>query len=534
MQPSSLGGGGAGAGDGGTAGAAEPDDSEVLLAANGWLVPAEAAQFALSCAPPQANVRQRVAAMAGGRAGAQVCTLLALPSQRALQLDGGTTCATPDGAPAARLRLAPRTPGELGARVAAAAASAATSFVFSRAPPLTRGAARGDAFTLRSLGGCCVHLRPPSHLRAAASCAGAARLRLQWLVTPHAQPPLAPPLAPAAAGVPPPARLSLRLLQWNVRDGCGASLPFVAEPERLGGIGAWVRRAGVDVLGLNELNGWSASTFGQLARAWGLPYHVLLEGATGYHLGLASRWPLALEEANFSAPFHHGVLICQVAGIRVAVTHLSPADAGARLREAEELVERGRRGGAARGFVLMGDLNTLSPLDTPEHDAIGLAARLAAEPALARKFLRPATELGIDYAPMAALLRGGLHDAGHATSQRAARELAPLAPPPEEPPPEDSAAGAVDGAAEGAGPRNASSAAARAAARELHNHSVPTLINEDAMHAAPMRLDYALLSPALAASCEVTSRLVRDAETERLSDHYPLLTDLDCREEAVI
>ena len=91
----------------------------------------------------------------------------------------------------------------------------------------------------------------------------------------------------------------------------------------------------------------------------------------------------------------------------------------------------------------------------------------------------------------------------------------------------------MDGAAEGAGPRNASSAAARAAARELHNHSVPTLINEDAMHAAPMRLDYALLSPALAASCEVTSRLVRDAETERLSDHYPLLTDLDCREDAV-
>ena len=533
LQPPSLGGSGD-AGGGGAAGAAEPVvDSEVLLAASGWLVPAEAAQFALSCAPPPANVRQRVAAMAGGRAGAHVCTLLALPSQRALQLEGGATCAAPAGAPAARLRLAPRTEGELGARAAAAAASPASSFVFSRAPPLTRGAARGDAYTLRSLGGCCVHLRPPSHLRANASCAGAARLRLQWLVTPHAEAPLAPQLAPqpAAAGVPPPARLSLRLLQWNVRDGCGASLPFIAEPERLGGIGAWVRRSGVDVLGLNELNGWSASTFGQLAQAWGLPYSVLLEGATGYHLGLASRWPLALEEANFSAPFHHGVLIGQVAGIRVAVTHLSPADAGARLREAEELVERGRRGGAARGLVLMGDLNTLSPLDTPEHDAIGLAARLAADPALARKFLRPATELGIDYAPMAALLRGGLHDAGHATSQRAARELATLATL--APPPEDSAAGAVDGAAGGVGPSNASSAAARAAARELHNHSVPTLINEDAMHAAPMRLDYALLSPALAASCVVTSRLVRDADTERLSDHYPLLTDLDCSDDDV-
>ena len=40
-----------------------------------------------------------------------------------------------------------------------------------------------------------------------------------------------------------------------------------------------------------------------------------------------------------------------------------------------------------------------------------------------------------------------------------------------------------------------------------------------------MRLDYALLSPALAASCEVTSRLVRDAETERL--HRALQEALD-------
>ena len=70
-----------------------------------------------------------------------------------------------------------------------------------------------------------------------------------------------------------------------------------------------MRRSGVDVLGLNELNGWSASTFGQLARAWGLPYHVLLEGATGYHLGLASRWPLALEEANFMFNGHVRLLM---------------------------------------------------------------------------------------------------------------------------------------------------------------------------------------------------------------------------------
>ena len=59
-------------------------------------------------------------------------------------------------------------------------------------------------------------------------------------------------------------------------------------------------------------------------------------------------------------------------------------------------------------------------------------------------------------------------------------------------------------------------------------HSVPTLINEDVMHAAEMRLDYALANAALHERCTLSSAVARDSETETLSDHYPLLTDLDC------
>ena len=66
------------------------------------------------------------------------------------------------------------------------------------------------------------------------------------------------------------------------------------------------------------------------------------------------------------------------------------------------------------------------------------------------------------------------------------------------------------------------------AAAELHNHSVPTRANADFMHAAAMRLDYALLNGVLAARCAAHARLVRDEETDRLSDHYPLVVDLSC------
>ena len=57
---------------------------------------------------------------------------------------------------------------------------------------------------------------------------------------------------------------------------------------------------------------------------------------------------------------------------------------------------------------------------------------------------------------------------------------------------------------------------------------MPTELNADAMHAAAMRLDYALLNRAVARRCAVGSWLVRDDATERLSDHYPLLTELQC------
>ena len=61
-------------------------------------------------------------------------------------------------------------------------------------------------------------------------------------------------------------------------------------------------------------------------------------------------------------------------------------------------------------------------------------------------------------------------------------------------------------------------------------HTVPTAINADHMHFAKLRLDYALANDALVAWCDVSSELVRDAETGHLSDHYPLLTLISCGE----
>ena len=57
--------------------------------------------------------------------------------------------------------------------------------------------------------------------------------------------------------------------------------------------------------------------------------------------------------------------------------------------------------------------------------------------------------------------------------------------------------------------------------------TVPTACGADPMHAAAMRLDYALATPRAAALAAGPARAVDDGETQRLSDHLPVECALD-------
>lgn len=259
-----------------------------------------------------------------------------------------------------------------------------------------------------------------------------------------------------------------KLLHWNVLDGGS---------RRLDGICAFLRGGAYDVVTLNELNGFDSAKL----RAWGarcgLPHSQLL-AKSAYHLGILSRHPLTVVKAETGSPWAHGLLCVRVLGLQLCVTHLNPHDSTKRTAEARRIVSGLPR---REGFMLMGDLNTLSPLDESAHAAAGLLEQVGHGPyarQLSRKFLeRGGTR--IDYRPMETLLRGGLHDVG------------------------------VDG-----------------------GHSVPTKINADHMHFAMLRLDYCLVNAHLRERCGAGAhaphaQLVRNGETDALSDHYPLEVRLE-------
>mmetsp|Transcript_43214 Transcript_43214/g.90227 ORF Transcript_43214/g.90227 Transcript_43214/m.90227 type:complete len:406 (+) Transcript_43214:197-1414(+) len=252
-----------------------------------------------------------------------------------------------------------------------------------------------------------------------------------------------------------------KILQWNILDG---------GQRRLAGIGKLLREGRYDVVSLNELNGIEAVRLESMAREWGYTQTAHLRKSP-YALGLLSKHPMRVRLREAGNAFAHGMLCADLLGTLFCVTHLTPNSVTRRVMEARAIQHVART--APRGFVLLGDLNTLSPLDARAHTLASLPARMSHgshAQALARKFLT-ADGTRIDYAPMQTLLDTPLWDVGNASG-----------------------------------------------------HTVPTDVNADAMHFAQLRLDYCLVNSHVLGTCAPAPsvHVLRLNRTQALSDHFPI------------
>ena len=254
----------------------------------------------------------------------------------------------------------------------------------------------------------------------------------------------------------------MRVLQYNILNGCNDS------DERLKNLGHWLTRKSYDIVGFNELNGWDRPP-GMAKRAsdWGYPFSELYPTEHSRHfVGVMSKHPIEVIEKREES-FHHGLLHVLIKGDHYLITHLSPLDSSMREKEVEQIVKVVQND---EPLLLMGDLNTLSPLDAEIHGREGLLEVLLVDQSLKRKFV---VDGGINYGPMQSLLDAGLEDLG---------------------------------------------------AMDKGSYSVPTSYNRDKMHAAKMRLDYMLANKAFL-NRSPEAHIIRDSEVDRLSDHYPI----ECR-----
>jgi endonuclease/exonuclease/phosphatase family metal-dependent hydrolase len=257
-----------------------------------------------------------------------------------------------------------------------------------------------------------------------------------------------------------------KLMFYNILHGGGDRLPRLT---------AYINTKQVDFLALSELNHWDADRLQQFGNDLSLPFTYFLPTQHGYHLGIASRYSFELLSKHgrldahalpSTQQWHHGYIYAYVKhlDLSIFVTHLSPHSSEIRQFETTQILAKWRH--QTHPLLVLGDLNTLSPIDIDVAHPQRLVHLFQQDQRLSKKFLNE-NQQAIDYKPMEMLL-SELHDTFNAN---------------------------------GKGSRS----------------SVPTGLTNDFMHAAPMRLDYAL------SSVNATYYSWIDPEPWTVSDHLPLI-----------
>ena len=270
----------------------------------------------------------------------------------------------------------------------------------------------------------------------------------------------------------------LKVITHNVWYG------FTKEPEpRHGEWKQWMARQSPDVVSLQELNGFSQKDLAEDAESWGHSYSEILKKG-GFPTGVTSRYPIS-HVHRLQEGFHRGLLRCQIRDIWFYVVHFHPSNYKERIEEAGLLKQDVMSlPGESPRVLLAGDFNAFSPEDEyhygKDSKLISFFQQLDSTKSAARNLNNGA----IDYGAIEAVLGQGFIDV--VASQRA-----------------------VDSPYVG---------------------THPTRLIDDKDHGPDRRIDYIFVSPSLQESV-LSAGVLRDAMTELLSDHIPVVAVIDMAKE---
>lgn len=251
----------------------------------------------------------------------------------------------------------------------------------------------------------------------------------------------------------------MKVLQYNIWDGCH-------DEDRYAELQNLIVKGAYDAIGFNELTGWTTDMFTRKMTDIGYDYsHFFAMQTSNYPVGIASKQPIKLIFENEDDPFHHGMLHVETGGIQFLITHFSPFLSEHKEREATYIANYIKD--IEEPLMVMGDLNTLSPLDQAHYDEDNMLEQLRGT----KHAWNCQTKDGmINYEPMNILLKTGLMDTTHT---------------------------------------------------EMLNYSMPTKVHDNYKKRRFVRLDYMLANEALLPYKPV-SYVIQNSATDYISDHYPI------------
>jgi len=194
----------------------------------------------------------------------------------------------------------------------------------------------------------------------------------------------------------------LKILQYKILDGCRTE-------ERYKMLTEWLLREKYDVVGFNEMNEWTRNEFQREMGKIGFPHtYLFIMESSNYHIGIASKFPIEYINQREEKPFHHGMLHVKIKDTHFIVTHLCPFEAA--YRELETGYIANYIQDIKDPLIVMGDLNTLSPLDKTYYEREEVLGKIKSRE---RVSLQHTYKGKLNYLPMETLLDAGLYDINH-------------------------------------------------------------------------------------------------------------------------
>lgn len=235
-----------------------------------------------------------------------------------------------------------------------------------------------------------------------------------------------------------------------------------------------------DIVATQEMNEWKQKTLEQLAISYGHPY-ALQSKEDGFPVALTSKFPFSKFQ-KVTENMWHSYIYAKVKGIHIFVIHLSPHNLAKRLEEVQAILAHANDLPQKEPILIMGDFNSLSADDSVYYGIDKLESMKAQEKK--HNHIRNLNNGKIDYTVL-----GNFKSAGYMDSFKVLN---------------------FD-----------------------FESSVPTLKSGEAKikttkAMAGSRIDYILINKA-AQKILLKSAIIKNDQTDIISDHYPTYVELKIR-----
>lgn len=255
----------------------------------------------------------------------------------------------------------------------------------------------------------------------------------------------------------------MKILQYNILDGC-------KNEKRYKNLSNWIKKRDLDVLALNELNGWNLREFQREMDRIGFANSYMFEmESSPYYVGVASKEPIKVINQLEDCPVYHGLLHVKISGINFIIVHLTPFESKKREVEVKNIIEYTED--IKEPVILIGDFNSLASSDKNYYQANDAYNKILRSDILTNQHI---LNNKINYGPMDLLLKNNFVDTYN----------------------------------------------------KKFKHTIPTKINSDSPNRNLLRIDYILCNNYTSNVYNYDCDIIHSKKTDKLSDHYPVYCEL--------